>query len=64
MSEPHKKFIELAVEGKAGIDQIDDYVGAWHDKPGGESLFQYLGMEEAEYSCGSAIRTLSVNKRA
>jgi hypothetical protein len=50
MSDPHKSFIDLSLEGKACIDQIDDYIDAWHNDPGDESLSQYLGMEQAEYS--------------
>jgi hypothetical protein len=50
MSEPHKTFIDLSLEGKVSLDQIDDYIDAWHNEPRGESLSQYLGMEKTEYS--------------
>jgi hypothetical protein len=50
MSEPYKTFIDLSLEGKVPLEKIDDYVDAWHNKPGGESLCEYLGMKEPEYS--------------
>jgi len=50
MSEPHKTFIDLSLEGKVSLDDIDDYVDAWHKAPGGESLGRFLGMKNAEYS--------------
>jgi hypothetical protein len=50
MSEPHKTFIDLSLEDKVPLETIDDFIDAWHNEPGGESLCQYLGMEKAEYS--------------
>lgn len=45
-------FIEQCVKGKAKIDDIDDYVDAWHDgtwEGQYQTLSQYLGMSGAEY---------------
>jgi hypothetical protein len=50
MSEPHKTFIDLSLEGKVPLEKIDDYIDAWHNEPGGEPLCEYLGMKEPEYS--------------
>jgi len=50
MSEPQKSFIDLSLEGKVSLDDIDDYVDAWHKEPGVESLDRFLGMKNAEYS--------------
>ena len=50
MSEPCKSFIELVVDGKVSVDEIDDFVDVWHRKPNGESLYKYLGMEKSEYA--------------
>jgi hypothetical protein len=50
MSEPHKTFIDLSLDGKVPLEKIYDYIDAWHNEPGGESLCEYLGMKEPEYS--------------
>lgn len=45
------KFFQLFVEGKADLDDFDDYVSKWHDDPSahGTSVFDYLGMTEEQY---------------
>jgi hypothetical protein len=50
MSEAHKSFIELSLQGKVLLDEIDDFVDAWHHDPGGRPLYKYLGMKRFEYS--------------
>lgn len=44
-------FIELCLRGEAFLDEIEDYVGEWHDKGGlGLELHEFLGMDEHEYA--------------
>jgi hypothetical protein len=50
MSKHRKSFIDLCLQGKAVLDEIDDYVEAWHEKPEGKPLCRYLGMKRPEYS--------------
>lgn len=50
MSDVHRSFIELALEGRVLLDEIDDFVDAWHKEPSGKSLHKYLGMTKPEYS--------------
>jgi hypothetical protein len=50
MSDTHKSFIELSLEGQVMLDEIDDYVDAWHDDPENQPLYKYLGMKKSEYS--------------
>lgn len=46
-----RPFFDLYSRGKVTAEQIDDFVGRWHDLPDGEqrSLSEYLGMTEEEY---------------
>jgi hypothetical protein len=50
MSKKRKPFIDLSLEGRVLLDEIDDYVDAWHKHPEGEPLHRYLGMKKSEYS--------------
>ena len=43
-------FIDLCLAGEASIEEIDDFVDAWHADPEGGELHYYLGMTEEEYS--------------
>jgi len=49
MSSRHA-FIDLCVEGKVPLDDIDDFVDQWHEIPAGMELCDYLGMTQEEYS--------------
>lgn len=44
-------FIERCLSGNALLDDIDDFVDAWHDDVGGQdqTLSEFLGMTELEY---------------
>jgi hypothetical protein len=42
-------FLDLCVRGKAGPDEIDDFIDRWHEAPEGRELHEYLGMTEEEY---------------
>ena len=43
-------FIDLCLSGDALLEEIDDFVDAWHATPCGMELHEYLGMTEGEYS--------------
>jgi hypothetical protein len=43
-------FIELCLQGKALLGEIDDYVDSWHEEGGEEPLHRFLGMTRSEYS--------------
>lgn len=45
-------FIDKCLSGNALIDEIEDYVDAWHDGKEGQrqELHEYLGMTWDEYS--------------
>jgi len=45
-----KNFIELCLDGEALIQDIDDFVSNWHEKPSTNSLQEYLGMSAKEYN--------------
>jgi hypothetical protein len=45
-----KSFINLSLEGKVLLDEVDDFIDAWHKNPGDQPLHQFLGMSHAEYS--------------
>ncbi|MDR3553813.1 MAG: hypothetical protein P4L55_03575 [Syntrophobacteraceae bacterium] len=48
---PKYTFIEMCLRGEALLDEIEDYVGEWHDKGGlGLELHEFLGMDEHEYA--------------
>ncbi|AXI72404.1 hypothetical protein [Streptomyces cavourensis] len=43
-------FVEDALTGVAGVEDIDSYVDAWHDGDGGDlELHEFLGMTWDEY---------------
>ena len=44
------KFLDLCLEGKAAIDDIDDYIDRWHADPRSCEIHHYLGMTEKEYA--------------
>ena len=45
-------FIDVCISGDAFLDEVDDYVDAWHDDNTLEAveLYEYLGMTWQEYS--------------
>lgn len=47
-------FIELCLRGDRAPSEIDDFVDEWHEKSLGISLYEFLGMSEAEYSLWAA----------
>jgi hypothetical protein len=42
-------FIELYLKGKVLPEKIDDYVDQWHANPGGQEIYEFLGMSREEY---------------
>jgi hypothetical protein len=45
-----KSFIELCLEGKALLSDIDQFVEKWHESDSDESIEEYLGMTFEEYA--------------
>jgi hypothetical protein len=45
-----KTFIDLCLEGKADLSDIDEYVEKWHNNNDDMPLCQFLGMTIVEYS--------------
>jgi hypothetical protein len=45
-----RSFVDLCLAGEASMEEIDDFVDAWHATPEGKDLHDYLGMTEDEYS--------------
>jgi len=43
-------FLDLVLEGRAQIDEIDDFVEGWHEGESAVDLSDYLGMRSEEYS--------------
>lgn len=43
-------FVKQCIDGMALLDDIDDFVEAWHTKKPSRSLHQYLGMTKSEYT--------------
>jgi hypothetical protein len=50
MSKGHRTYLELALNGEALPEEIDDFVDAWHDGHEEEELHDFLGMTWEEYS--------------
>ena len=48
----NKSFVEQCINGNASLDEIDDYIDAWHDSDSDTEieLHEYLGMTWEEYS--------------
>lgn len=43
-------FIEKCLSGEALLDDVDDYVDAWHESESKTPLYEYLGMKRSEYT--------------
>ena len=43
-------FVTNCLSGEALLDDIDDYVDAWHETKGDVPLHQFLGMSKTEYA--------------
>jgi hypothetical protein len=50
MSEERNSFIELCLQGRVLLDEIDDFVDAWHETDGKKPLHEFLGMKKSEYA--------------
>jgi hypothetical protein len=49
VSNQARTFIDMARYGDVLLEEIDDYVDAWHQNPQGISLSEFLGMSLHEY---------------
>lgn len=46
-----ESFVEQCLNGGATLDEIDDFVDAWHNGAGaGATLSDYLGFSDSEYN--------------
>ncbi|MCT1684711.1 hypothetical protein M3A74_07825 [Corynebacterium appendicis] len=66
-----KTYVEACLEGDAYLDEVDNWVDAWHDDaPGSEnlSLEELLGFTAEEYARwarnGAALQEILENRRS
>lgn len=66
-----KTYVEACLEGDAHLDEVDNWVDAWHDDvPGSEnrSLEEFLGFTAEEYARwarnGAALQEILENRRS
>jgi hypothetical protein len=45
-----KTYIELCLEGKADLTEIDEYIEMWHSSETDFPIYEYLGMNRDEYA--------------
>ena len=45
-----KSYVAECLSGNALLEDVDDWVDAWHEGRGPGTLFEHLGMTEQEYS--------------
>ena len=45
----NRSFIDRCLQGKATIDEIDDYIEKWHHSGESIDIVSYLGMTNEEY---------------
>jgi len=50
MSEHTATFVDLCMAGTVLMDEIDDFIEAWHDSESDVELHDYLGMTLGEYT--------------
>ena len=43
-------FVAMCVSGEAVPDDIDEFVGKWHEGDSKVPIYEYLGMTREEYS--------------
>ena len=48
MSKRHETFVSACLSGTALLDDVDDWVEAWHETPDEVSLDEYLGFSDEE----------------
>ena len=48
MSKP-TTFVQLCLDGEADLDDIHDYLEAWHDSSSTGEVWDYLGLTKEEY---------------
>ena len=42
-------FFQLYLDGEVTTDDIDDFIDAWHERPGRKKIFDFLGLTKEEY---------------
>ncbi len=48
-SPDRRTFVDLCLNGEAFVDQLEDFVDAWHDEKSDQSLHEFLGFTFSEY---------------
>lgn len=43
-------FVDQWIQGEVPSEAIEDFVAAWHEGAGGESLPEFLGLSDDEYA--------------
>lgn len=43
-------FMDLALQGRILSDEIEDFVGRWHDSESNVEIYEFLGLTFQEYS--------------
>jgi len=46
----HTSFLSRCLEGHVDPEDIEDFVAAWHEGEGGDSLPEFLGFTDEEYA--------------
>ncbi len=54
-------FIELCLQGKTLLEDIDDYIDSWHESDSSKPLHDFLGMTLKEYSLWVSDHDLLTN---
>ena len=44
-----KNFINDCINADALLEEIDDYVDAWHESDSEDTIYEFLGMSQKEY---------------
>lgn len=45
-----RSFIQQCLDGDCGLDDMDDFIDAWHEGGTGLALWQFLGMDREQYA--------------
>jgi len=43
-------FFQRYMSAELSAEDIDEHIDAWHEKPDGKEIFEFLGLTEEEYS--------------
>jgi len=43
-------FIQKCLSSEANPEDIDDFIDQWHENPGNQTLYEFLGMTRNDYA--------------